>query len=52
MPAYGTYTGGLDWGDRAFRELLGADRAAILTGERPCRVTMQRAAPARTRLRG
>lgn len=32
LPAYGTYTGGLDTCDRAFGGLMGADALAILTG--------------------
>ncbi|TRD22477.1 ligase-associated DNA damage response endonuclease PdeM [Palleronia caenipelagi] len=38
LPAYGTYTGGLDWRDKAFNGLFEAQAMAILTGQRPCRV--------------
>ncbi|MEM9138543.1 MAG: ligase-associated DNA damage response endonuclease PdeM [Pseudomonadota bacterium] len=35
LPAFGTYTGGLDSADPAFDRLLSADATAILTGPRP-----------------
>lgn len=43
LPAYGTYTGGLDWRDPVFSELMQADAQALLTGDRIHRVPMPRA---------
>ena len=40
MPAFGTYTGGLDWEAPVLRDLMGPDAQAILTGPTPMRVPM------------
>lgn len=40
LPAFGTYTGGLDWSDRAFCDLFGAGACAFLTGKRIVTVPM------------
>ena len=40
LPAYGTFTGGLDWGDAAFRGLLKPGAQAILIGRVPRAVPM------------
>lgn len=44
LPAYGTYTGGLDWTAPALDRLLGPEASAILTGSRPCAVPVPRRA--------
>jgi hypothetical protein len=44
LPAYGTYTGGLDCHDRALADLMRADALAVLTGPRPLPVPMPRRA--------
>lgn len=36
LPAYGTYTGGLDWTDPGLARLFRPGACAILTGTRPC----------------
>ncbi len=45
LPAYGTYTGGLDWTAPAFADLMGPGARAILTGPSPCAIPL----PARAR---
>ncbi len=42
LPAYGTYTGGLDWTAPALAGLLAPGARAILTGTRPCAVPVPR----------
>lgn len=42
LPAFGTYTGGLDCRDPAFAPYFAGDVSAILTGERPCRLPLGR----------
>jgi DNA ligase-associated metallophosphoesterase len=42
MPAYGTYTGGLDWQTPVLRDLMQPPAFAILTGPTPLRVPMPR----------
>ena len=46
LPAYGTYTGGLDWTAPIFGELLQPAACAILTGQRPCAVPVPQRARA------
>ncbi|WP_108894567.1 ligase-associated DNA damage response endonuclease PdeM [Palleronia abyssalis] len=46
LPAYGTYTGGLDWLNPALRSLMAEDACAILTGQRPCAVPVPQGARA------
>ncbi|QFU07394.1 hypothetical protein PARPLA_01083 [Rhodobacteraceae bacterium THAF1] len=46
LPAYGTYTGGLDWTAPVLAGLMGANACAILTGQRPCAVPMPQRARA------
>lgn len=46
LPAYGTYTGGLDWASPALSALLGAGACAILTGRTPCAVPVPQRARA------
>ena len=38
LPAYGTYTGGLDWTSPVLSHLMGPGACAILTGQQPCAV--------------
>lgn len=45
LPAYGTYTGGLDCDDPAFDGLFGPEAAAVLLGHAPVRVPMPRGRP-------
>ncbi|MBJ3761266.1 ligase-associated DNA damage response endonuclease PdeM [Maribius pontilimi] len=42
LPAFGTYTGGLDWTAAPFAALMGDGACAILTGPRPCAVPLPR----------
>jgi uncharacterized protein len=50
LPAYGTYTGGLDWTAPAFRQLFAGPACAILTGTRAVAVPVpDPAAPAAAR---
>lgn len=42
LPAFGTYTGGLDCRDQTFSLYFPAGFSAILTGERPCRLPVGR----------
>lgn len=42
LPAFGTYTGGLDCRDEAFARYFHSGFSAILTGERPCRLPLGR----------
>ena len=44
LPAYGAYTGGLDWTAPALRSLLGDKATAFLTGKRVLAVPVPRAA--------
>lgn len=44
LPAYGTYTGGLRWTDKALQNLMDGDARAILTGPTPRPFPMPRAA--------
>lgn len=44
MPAYGTYTGGLDWTTPVLRDLFGAKAIAYLTGAQVLAVPVPRAA--------
>lgn len=45
LPAFGTYTGGLDVADKAFRPLMGPGARAILIGSRMASVPLERLAP-------
>ncbi len=42
MPAYGTYTGGLDWCAPPLARLMGRRACAVLTGKHPCAVPVPR----------
>ena len=42
LPAYGTYTGGLDWTAPPLAALMGKGARAILTGPHPCMVPVPR----------
>jgi DNA ligase-associated metallophosphoesterase len=42
LPAFGTYTGGLDCSAPVLAELMAPDALAVLTGPRPCAVPMPR----------
>lgn len=42
LPAYGTYTGGLNTRDKAFRALMRAEACAVLTGKTPIAIPMPR----------
>ncbi len=42
LPAYGTYTGGLDWTAPVLAALMAPGARALLTGPRPCAVPMPR----------
>lgn len=44
LPAYGTYTGGLDWTVPTLRDLFTRDARAILTGPQPCILPLPRIA--------
>ncbi len=44
LPAYGTYTGGLDWTAPVLATLMAPGARALLTGPRPCAVPMPRRA--------
>lgn len=46
LPAYGTYTGGLDWTTPVLAALMGPGARAILTGPRPVSVPLPRLASA------
>lgn len=46
LPAYGTYTGGLDWTSPVLAGLMAEGACAILTGPRPCAVPLPRRASA------
>ncbi|SFH14805.1 putative phosphoesterase [Palleronia marisminoris] len=46
LPAYGTYTGGLDWTSPALASLLAPGACAILTGRQPCAVPVPQRARA------
>ncbi|PZX19671.1 putative phosphoesterase [Palleronia aestuarii] len=51
MPAYGTYTGGLDWTASPLADLMHLGACAVLTGQRPCKVPVPRPAPPSTTAR-
>lgn len=44
LPAFGTFTGGLDCGDRAFGALMGEGAVAVVTGSRALAIPMPRSA--------